>query len=275
MKIFANKVSVITGAASGLGRELAIQLSNLGSIVAIADIDENGLQETSRIIIQAGGSVTPYLLDVSKRDDVYAFAEKVISDYEQVDVLINNAGVSLKGDVEELSYENLEWIIGINTWGVIYCTKAFFSNLKKQPEANIVNISSVFGLIGVAGKSAYCASKFAVKGFTESLRQELYHTNVAVSIVHPGSVATNIIRNRRIQNENDRIKTEKYVKRFDEIAKTSASGAAKIVIKGIKKNKPRILIGSDSRLISLLGRCLPGRYDRIALNQIARKLEVD
>ncbi len=171
MQSFENKVAVITGAASGIGRALSIQLANIGARIAIADVDEEQLKQSSEEILRLGGTVSWHVVDVSDRTAMYNFAEAVVSQYGAVHIVVNNAGVALSNvTVEDLAYEDLEWVLGINLWGVIYGTKAFLPHLLRQSQANLVNISSIFGLTASAKAAAYSTSKFAVRGFTEALR---------------------------------------------------------------------------------------------------------
>lgn len=274
MKNLNNKVAAITGTASGIGQELALQLAAAGATVAIADINENGLHNTYKQIINAGGKVSKHLLDVSQKEAVYDFADAVVQEHGQVDIIINNAGVALSGiSVEDVTYEQLEWIFGINLWGVIYGTKAFLPYIKQRPEGAIINISSVFGLSGIPHQSPYCMTKFAVRGLTESLRGELMDTNILVMQVHPGGIKTDIVRNSR-GHKSDKDKAD-MVKQFDdEAARTSAADAATVIIKGLKKNKPRVRIGLDARIFDLTVRLSPvGGVRAIAKNVLKNRKE--
>lgn len=259
MKDFNGKVAVVTGAASGIGKELVIQLSKLGAKVVAVDFNQEGLTETVNLITKNGGEVFSKVLDVSKKEGVHQLAEEVIEKYGQVDIVINNAGVALGTiSVDEVTYEELEWIFGINLWGVIYGTKAFLPHLKTRPESAIVNISSVFGLLGVYKQAPYCITKFGVRGLTESLRAEMRndHPNVHVMQVHPGGIKTNIARNART-NETDQSIVDDFHRRFDETARTSAEEAAKVIIKGLKNKNPRVRIGPDSYWFDRLTRFFP------------------
>ena len=258
MKNFQNKIAVITGAASGIGQALAIQLAELGAFSVMADIDKKGLEQTLEKIKNAGGKASYYLLDVSKKEAVHSFAEEIIKAYGQVDIVINNAGVALSIlKIEELNYEEIEWLLGINLWGVIYGTKAFLPHLKMRPEASVVNISSVFGLSGIPGQGAYCISKFGVRGFTETLRAELLEEkNMHVMVVHPGGIKTNIARNARHRNMAEKEKKE-FDNRFEINARTTSDEAARQIIKGIKKGKPRIRIGRDALFMDRIYRIAP------------------
>ena len=204
--------------------------------------------------------VSTHIVDVSSRDAVNLFAADVLSEHGRVTHLINNAGVGLVGEFRHITIEDFEWLMGINFWGVVYCTKAFLPTLLTQDAAHIVNVSSVFGLIAPSEQTAYCSSKFAVRGFTESLRHELAETNVSVACVHPGGVKTNIARNSKLGHDTPAEWKQQGVKFFDKVAKTSPEDAAETIVRGIKERNPRILIGKDARGISLFSRLFPKRY---------------
>jgi short-subunit dehydrogenase len=262
MKSIKDMNAVITGGGSGIGRELAIQLSLMGAIPIITDIDKKGLNETCKIIQKNGGVCHPYLCDVSDRKKVYQFADKAIKEHKHIDFLINNAGRSMHGWIEDLTYESFELIMAINFWGTVYCTKAFLPHLRTRPAAHIVNMSSVYGIMSIPSKSVYSITKFAVRAFTEALRQELHGTAIKVSCVHPGGVRTNNIKNRLWDlKKGEKRNIEKEIKRFHTASRTSAEEAAAVIIKGMLKNKPRILVGADAKIISLVARLMPARYD--------------
>ena len=270
MKSFKDKIVAITGAGSGIGRELALQIAKIGGIVAIADLHEQGLHETAELIHQHGGTTSVHVVDVSNRNEVYRFADEVITRHGAAHVIINNAGVALSNvRVEHVTYEDFEWVVGINLWGVIYGTKAFLPHLLKQEEAHVVNVSSLYGLTAVAKAAAYCTSKFAVRGFTESLRQELRQTPVAVSLVHPGGIRTNIARNTRSAAHGDAVADPvRAVQHFEQRAQTTAPEAARCIIEGIQRNAPRILIGTDAKFLDVLARVKPGSYDSFILKHV-------
>ncbi len=273
MKNLKDKVAVVTGAGSGIGRALAMELHREGARLALADIDRDGLDQTYQLLrsTEAQPVANLYELDVADRAGVSAFAEAVRNDFGAVDLLINNAGVSSSGLVRELTYETLEWTININLWGVIYVTKAFLPLLDARPEAGIVNISSVYGLLGIPGQAAYCASKFAVRGFTEALRQEYHGGRIAITVVFPGGIRTNIARNSRTDHPLDPETIEKGIRRMESSFKTSASAAARAIVDGIKTKATRVLIGKDARKIDYLARFNPGNYDRIVAGFIRKK----
>lgn len=261
MTLSKKSVAVVTGAASGIGRALAVRLAKEGIAgIAISDVNEEGLKETATIIGGLDVPVSTHVCDVSDREAVRQFTEDVLAKHGRVTHLVNNAGVGLFGTFEHVSVEDFEWLMGINFWGVVYCTKAFLPTLVEQERAHVVNVSSVFGLIAPSEQTAYCASKFAVRGFTESLRHELAGTNVSVACVHPGGVKTNIARNSKIGESTPSDWKQQGVKFFDKVARTSAEDAAETIVRGIKERNPRILIGKDAVGISIFSRLFPKRY---------------
>lgn len=264
MNLPSNSVVVITGAASGIGRALGGRFGKEGVAgVAISDLNAAGLDETAAAVSALGVPVSTHVVDVSKLDQVQQFADAVVSKHGRVTHLINNAGVGLIGTFDQLSIEDFEWLMGINFWGVVYGCKVFLPILEKENEASIVNVSSVFGLIAPEEQTAYCSSKFAVRGFTESLRHELAGSNITVSCVHPGGILTNIVRNSRVGSETPDEWKQQGTKLFDKIAKTTAEEAADVIFQGIVKKNPRILIGKDASSISILSRLFPKRYLKI------------
>jgi len=264
MQPLTGKVAVITGAGSGIGRALAEQLAKEGCRLALADINADSLETTATALRQQGTQLSSHLLDVADRAAVYAFADDVLAAYGSVHLVINNAGVSVSQTVAELRYEDFEWLMGINFWGVVHGTKAFLPHLLKNNKGHIVNISSIFGIVGVPTQSAYNASKFAVRGFTEALRQELTGSGVAVSCVHPGGIKTNIARSARFyQGTDGQQDANQAAARFDRLARTSPEQAAQVIIEGIKSGRPRILIGGDARLLDGIQRLLPASYPKL------------
>jgi NAD(P)-dependent dehydrogenase (short-subunit alcohol dehydrogenase family) len=260
MPFLANGVAVVTGAGSGIGRALARQLAVLGSALALADIDEAGLQQTAASLGERGVQLTTHIVDVSDESAVQAFAQDVAARHGRVSLLINNAGVALHGTFAEISLDDLRWLMGINFWGVVYGVKYFLPLLKKEPRAHIVNISSVFGIVAPAGQSAYSASKFAVRGFTEALRHELEGTSVFVSCVHPGGIRTPIARRARLGANTPPTSRDEAVARFDRLTPTMPDAAAARILQAVERREPRILIGRDARKIDMLQRLRPGTY---------------
>ena len=265
MKSFEDKIVVITGAGSGIGRALALQLIAEKAVLVLLDKDLEGLEETKRL---AGNDFFEQIhlreTDISSKEKVYEIAEWVINTFQRVDVVINNAGVALdRLSIAEVSYEEMEWIFSINFWGVVYGTKAYLPQMLKQNSGYIVNISSLFGLVGVSDNGAYCATKFAVRGFTESLRAELMDIGVTAMSVHPGGILTNIVRNARSRRDSSSEEVQKDIKRVERLFKTSPEDAAKKIIWGIKKGKGRLLIGKDARQADRIIRLFPERAIKI------------
>jgi NAD(P)-dependent dehydrogenase (short-subunit alcohol dehydrogenase family) len=250
---------------------LAFKLAEEGCEVAISDINESGLKETKKMVESRGATVSAHLVDVADREQVYRFADDVAAQHGGVDMIINNAGVAVSESVEDITYEDFQWLFGINFWGVVYGTKAFLPYLKKRPEGPIVNISSVNGFITWPNHSPYCAAKFAVKGFTEVLLQEMRETNIRVSCVHPGGIKTNIARSTRFyKSPGNQTSHEDAIERFDQIARTTADKAAEIIISGIKKNKRRILVGLDAHIMDWLTRLFPVQFVKVMAIAFAR-----
>lgn len=262
MKSIKNKVIVITGAGSGIGRALAELCAAEGALLALNDFNKESLAETVSIVKNLCKDVFSRDFDVSKKEDFHQFADDVIEYFGHVDVVINNAGVALgKLTLEEVTYEQFEWLIGINMWGVIYGTKAFLPVLKTRPEAAVVNVSSLFGIIGVAEQTAYCTSKFAVRGFTEALRMELLDTNVVPLSVHPGGIKTNIAKSSK--GWSGRFDREKAVKSFEKALIHTPEKAAKIIMDAVKKKRTRVLVGEEASFGDILARTTPEGYSRI------------
>ncbi|NNE98393.1 MAG: SDR family NAD(P)-dependent oxidoreductase [Pyrinomonadaceae bacterium] len=264
MSLTNKSVVVITGAASGIGRALAIRLAQENiSGLAISDLNEEGLANTRELIDNPNLKITTHIVDVASEGEMRSFAGDVIQQHGRVTHVINNAGAALGGAVSEVSVEDIRWLMDINFWGVVYGSKFFLPHLEKEDSAHIVNISSLFGFIAPPGQATYCASKFAVRGFTESLRHELEKTNIAVSLVHPGGINTNIVNNARI-GENVSLSEKEVEKRKAQenqnINRTSPEKAAETILRGIKSKNPRILIGFDSWLLSTIARVFPKRY---------------
>ncbi|MHC1946672.1 SDR family oxidoreductase [Bradyrhizobium sp. UFLA06-06] len=264
MTAISGSAAAVTGAASGIGRALAHELALRGCDLAIADRDEAGLQAAAAEIAKASPrKVTVHRLDVSEPDQITAFAEAAVTAHPSLNILVNNAGVALLGEFGEFDQAQMEWLFNINFWGVVHGTRAFLPQLSRQREAHIVNISSIFGIIAPPGQSAYCAAKFAVRGFSESLRHELAVANspVRLSVVHPGGVATNIARSSRAgTGVTDNARRAQSIERFDALARTTPTAAAQRIIAGIEKNQPRILIGKDAYFMDLLQRFRPATY---------------
>ena len=260
MLFLSTGVAVVTGAGSGIGRALAQQLAAAGSALALADIDEAGLLQTAQSLEKRSALLTTHVVDVADEAGVRSFAEDVGRRHGRVTLLINNAGVSLHGDFEEISLDDFRWLMNINFWGTVYGVNYFLPILKREKRAQIVNLSSIFGIIAPAGQCPYAASKFAVRGFTEALRHELEGSNVCVSCVHPGGIRTPIARRSRIGAGASASKREANIERFDRMARTPPEKAAERILRGVERQEPRILIGSDAYQIDIFQRLRPATY---------------
>lgn len=262
MRDFTAKTAAITGAGSGIGRALALELADRGAHVALSDIDVGAAESTAELCARSGSKARAYRLDVADRAAVYAHAEEVVADYGAVHLVVNNAGVGLVAEVESLSWDDFDWLMGINFWGVMHGTKAFLPHLIASGDGHLVNVSSIFGIVAVAGQSSYNAAKFGVRGFTEALRQEMLAAGhpVGVSCVHPGGIKTNIARSTRISSDVDR---RELVQRFEKVARTSAAGAARVIIRGVERNSPRVFVGADAHVLNVVHRLLGVRYQSV------------
>ena len=264
-----NAVVAITGAGSGIGRALAIQSASLGAKLALSDISEQPLKETKALILKENSqaNVLCSVVNVANKEQIFNWAQQVKDHFGEVNVIINNAGVALAASVEATEHEDFEWLMNINFWGVVNGTKAFLPFLKQGSWGHVVNISSLFGLVSIPNQSAYNAAKFAVRGFSESLRIEMLLSNksVQVSCVHPGGIKTNIANAGRFKNQvGTQESAEKQKKEFnDHLARTTATQAANIIIQGINKNKPRILVGTDAKLMDIIQRFIPSGYQNL------------
>jgi short-subunit dehydrogenase len=261
---FQGSAAAITGAASGIGRALALEFAARGSDVALADVDQAGLESIAQEIISSHGRrVTINRVDVADPKQIQGFALSATAEFPSLNLVINNAGVALLGQFDEFDLSQMAWLMDINFWGVVRGTRAFLPHLKTRPRAHIVNISSIFGIIAPPGQSAYSASKFAVRGFSEALRHELARSNssVRLSVVHPGGVKTNIARKARAGSSLRESSTSNELgDRFERMARTTASEAAQRIVRGIERNEPRILIGADARFLDIVQRLMPSAY---------------
>lgn len=263
MMEFKGKVAAITGAGSGIGRALAIELAKLGCDLAIADLDTQGLDETAGLVAKYKVRLKQTKLDVSDRQAVEQWSDDVVAEMGRVDYIFNNAGVALFDSADSLDYENFEWLMNINFWGMVYGTKAFLRYFKKAQMGHVINVSSIFGLIGYPGQSAYNASKFAIRGYTEALALELEGSNIHASSVHPGGIKTDIARNSRLRSNQQNEKTmAQIVKNFDKMAITTAEQAANIILSGVRARRRKILIGRDAKRVDFVQRLLPQSYGK-------------
>jgi NADP-dependent 3-hydroxy acid dehydrogenase YdfG len=264
MRTFTDKVVVITGAGSGIGRALAVGCARRGSLLAISDVDEAGLAETVELVEAAGAKeVRSDRLDVSDRAAFASYASSVAEQFGRVNVVFNNAGVALAGDAVDLEYSDMEWIVGINFWGVVHGTKEFLPHLIASGDGHLVNISSLFGLVSMPGQSLYNATKFAVRGFSESVREEMLVAGhkVGVTVVHPGGIKTAIARNARVSDKEDQKETARF---FDQkLARMTPERAAEIIVRGVLRNQPRVLVGIDAHFVHQFAKLTGARYQDV------------
>jgi NAD(P)-dependent dehydrogenase (short-subunit alcohol dehydrogenase family) len=268
MRDFGGKVAVITGAGSGIGRAVALELAARGARLAISDVNAANVSETAQQCSARGAEVEPYELDVSERDAVFAHADEVASRFGGVNLIFNNAGVAMHQAIIDTPVEDFEWLMGINYWGVVYGTKAFLPHLVASGDGYVVNISSVFGIIAVPGQSAYNSAKFAVRGFTEALREEMLAAGlpVGVSCVHPGGVKTSIARSAKTPGRD----AAEAADRFEKMARLTPAKAAQIIIRGVEREQARILVGGDAKFIDVMQRVLGSRYQEIVYRAAKR-----
>jgi short-subunit dehydrogenase len=269
MPFLSDGMAVVTGAGSGIGRALAQQLAAAGSALALADIDEAGLTQTAQSLEKKSALITTHVVDVADEAAVRSFAEEVSKRYGRVTLLINNAGIALHGNFDEVSLDDFRLLMNINFWGTVYGVNYFLPALKREKRAQIVNISSVFGMIAPAGQCAYAASKFAVRGFTEALRHELAGGNVSVSCVHPGGIRTQIARRARIGAGVSGTGHHEKAAQFEKLLRTSPEVAAARILRGVERREPRILIGADAYQVDILQRLRPATYWKT----LSRRLE--
>ena len=258
----AGRTAVITGAASGIGRGIAQALAGRGCNLALCDVNEVGLAETAMLVRGTGVAASTHRLDVADRAQVAAAPKTVLAHHDRVDLLFNNAGVAVGGTFEQVSEEDFDWLLEINFHGVVRMTRAFLPLLRASDRARIVNVSSVFGIIAPPGQAAYCASKFAVRGFSESLRKELEAegASVGVTVVHPGGVATSIARNARVPRGLNDGDADSERDRFEKHLRMAPDKAGEIIVAGVERGRPRILVGGDAKAVAVIERLAPVRY---------------
>ena len=250
-----------------MGRCLAQQLAALGASLALADVNEKGLQETVALLRGSHGNVTQHLVNVADEEQVKRFADEVLGQHGRATVLFNNAGVALLGHFEEFSLKDFRWLMDINFWGVVYGVTYFLPLLKREKRAHIVNTSSLLGFFGAAGQSAYCASKFAVRGFTESLHHELAGTSVGVTCVHPGFIRTAIAKHAKSGERAALSLHQDSIARFNRVARTDPEVAARKILNGVERGKARILIGADAYFVDIWQRLKPESYWNLIATQ--------
>ncbi|VWB40769.1 SDR family NAD(P)-dependent oxidoreductase [Burkholderia lata] len=276
MNGFSDKVAAITGAGSGMGRSLAVELARRGCEVALSDVNDVGLAGTAAACARHGVRVSTRRLDVSDRDAVFVWADFVRAEHGKVNLVFNNAGVSLAASAETARIADLEWIVGINFWGVVHGTQAFLPHLRASGDGHVVNTSSLFGLVAMPTQSAYNATKFAVRGFTEALRMELELDGAPVSAtcVHPGGVATNIVDAGRVDTSihaltgQDEATHRRQANRL--IHATTADDAARQILAGVECNARRVLVGADARRLDRIARLLGAGYQWLMLRHVRR-----
>ena len=274
MRTFRDRVVAITGAGSGIGRALAVGFAREGAALSLSDVDEKGLAETARVV-GGGTKVTTKRVDVADRAAVFAWAEEVVRDHGKANAIVNNAGVAVSATLAHTTIEDFQWLMGINFWGVVHGTQAFLPHLLRAEEGHVVNLSSVFGIISVPSQGAYNSSKFAVRGFTEALRQELAETRVGVTCVHPGGVKTNIAASGRV-HEDERglpLDAAPAAKNFEKVARLTPDQAATQIMDAMKRDARRVLVGTDAKLADIVARLLPSSYERLirAVSERARQ----
>ena len=256
--------AVITGAGDGIGRALAIQLNQRGIDLWLCDIDQARLEATKELLSKTDCHVDLAVVDCGNQVDIENWAARISAEIDELDFLFNNAGVAYGARFEDVSFDNFEWLININFWGVVWCTKAFLPLLTKSPASHLVNLSSIFGMIGVPTQTAYNAAKFAVRGFSESLQTEYRGTSLKVTCVHPGGIATNIARRARMDGEDAATVTaDERDESFRKMAKTSPEKAADIIIRGTLKGKKRIIVGLDAWFIQIVTKVFPTGYQAL------------
>lgn len=259
------RTAIITGAASGIGRGTAQALAKRGCNLALADLNEEGLAETAALAGKHGIEISRHKLDVASREAVAALPASVLAAHGRADLLFNNAGVAIGGTFEQVAEEDFDWLMEVNFWGVVRMTRAFLPLLRSSDSARIVNISSIFGIIAPPGQTAYSASKFAVRAFSESLRRELEAegAKIGVTVVHPGGVATSIAKNARPPRGANDIDLEAQKERFEKFLRMPPEKAGEIIVTGVEKDRPRIIVGNDARFMAAVERLAPVSYWKI------------
>jgi short-subunit dehydrogenase len=268
---FSDGVAVITGAGKGIGAALAHGLAARGCHLALIDNDAEALARVVTSARQTGVTVSSHQLDIANAEALAVLPQEVLAHHRRVNMLINNAGVALMGSFAELPIEDMEWLFAVNFWGTVRMCHAFLGALRRESVAQIVNLSSVFGIIAPAGQTAYAASKFAVRGFSDALREELRETGIGVSVVHPGGVKTTIAASARVASSIAPQDRAERVAAFDRLARTTAVQAAARIIEGIDRRKTRILIGSDARQFDWLQRLFPTSSGTMLRSLVMRK----
>jgi short-subunit dehydrogenase len=267
---FENRTAVITGAASGIGRALAQNLASKRCNLALVDVNAAGLEETARSIQSNALRVSTHVLDLVDRDGIAALPDAVKARHGGADILVNNAGVAVGGTFDRLSEQNFEWLMDINFWAVVRLTRAFMPLVTASDDGRLVYLSSLFGLVSTPGNTAYCASKFAVRGFANALRQELAGTKIGVTVVHPGGVATNIAESARAADGTTPQEREAALARSRQVLTMPPPRAAEIIVDGVERRKARVLVGNDAKFLALVERLAPVSYGKILQLMVRR-----
>ena len=270
MQGFAGKVAVVTGAGSGIGQALAVELARSGASLAISDVNTEGLADTEERLKAIGAPVKADRLDVTERGAFELYADAVKEHFGKVNQIYNNAGIAFAGDIEVTEFKDIEKVMDVDFWGVVNGTKVFLPHLVESGDGHVINISSVFGLFSVPGQAAYNAAKFAVRGFTEALRQEMMAAGhpVKVTTVHPGGIKTNIARN---MTTVEAVNKHELAKTFDnKLASTSPEKAARVILDGVRKNRARVLVGADAKALDLIVRITGSGYQRLFSTVMSR-----
>ncbi|RLE24318.1 MAG: acetoin dehydrogenase [Actinobacteria bacterium] len=275
MKDFNDKVAAITGAGSGIGRALSVELAARGCHIALSDVDDAGMAETVAMAEQVGSvKISTRIVDVADRAAIEDWAQAVVEEHGKVNLIFNNAGVALGATVESMSYDNFEWLMDINFWGVVNGTMTFLPLIKDTGDGHVINISSVFGLMAIPSQSAYNAAKFGVRAFTDALRIELdmEPCGVSATTIHPGGIRTNIARNARMESaaDEDPPDADQAALDFEKFARTSPEKAAQLILGAVGKNKRRALIGRDAHVFDFAARVSP-RGSQWALGKLAAR----
>ncbi|MGJ8669676.1 MAG: SDR family NAD(P)-dependent oxidoreductase [Oceanococcus sp.] len=270
MKSFQGKVAAITGAGSGIGRALALNLAQRGCELALSDINGTGLLETIALVRDSGVKASHHILDVAKREAVYSWADAVVAEHGRVNMIFNNAGVAHSSTIAAMDYDELEWIMNINLWGVIHGTKAFLPHLEASGEGHVINMSSLSGFCAQPAMASYNLTKFAVRGFTEALRIELdlQDSCVSATSIHPGGIKTNIAKASKIHPSVEALmgqSAEQGRKEFEKLFITTADKAAQIIVRGVERNRRRMLVGPDAKMMDFIVRLLPSLYQRLVV----------
>jgi len=271
MKKLSDRVAVVTGAAGGIGRATSVALAKEGCHLALCDVNAAGLDETAALAREHGRTVTTHIVDVSNKERMRAFAEEVVAQHGGVNILVNNAGVTVAAPFENHSLEDFEWIVGINLWGVIYGCKFFLPYLQKADEAHIVNLSSLFGLLGVPSQTSYCATKFAVHGFSEALWVELRDQGIGVTSVHPGGVRTDIAKSARTTSSAQKSLAIDIIERFS----VTPEHCAKLIVSAIKKNKMKQMVTRETHMIFAAKRLAPQLPQRVMVGGYRRTKKLE